>query len=229
MALGAKKKDGADQYFVDARDWDHDRALQAHGQKRIAYLVAGAGVLFGLAMLIWHVAFPLRSIEPYIIRVDRTTGATDVMTRLSNTRDVTTDEAVNKFFLAEYVKVRETWVEPAAAEMMRRALSLSTAGEQTRFIAQRAPDNPNAPMVIYGKEKSVSVAIRSISFINPRVAQVRFVRNVSTGGALQDGETSWTATINFKYLDRPVTEIGRLDNPLGFQVVSYRADQELVP
>lgn len=31
----------------------------------------------------------------------------------------------------------------------------------------------------------------------------------------------------FKYVERPTSEAGRLDNPLGFQVESYRADPEI--
>jgi type IV secretion system protein VirB8 len=230
MTLGrGKKTDDIDKYFNAARDWDQDRAANAHAQKRLAYLIGAGGVLFGLAMLGWHVTNPLRSVEPYVVRVDRTTGETNVITRLSNTRDVTTDEAVNKFFLADYVRQRESWVEPAALEMMRRALALSLPAEQARLYEERDPKNATAPMVVYGKDKSTAITIRSIIFINQRVAQVRYLRTITGVGISQPEVSSWTATINFKYLDRPVTEAARLDNPLGFQVVSYRADPEMVP
>src|SRR3546814_2088078 len=73
----------------------------------------------------------------------------------------------------------------------------------------------------------VTAAVRNISFINPRVAQVRFVRTVTRPGNAPDDVSHWIATINIKYVDRPTTEAGRLDNPLGFQVVSYRADPEI--
>lgn len=227
MAQGIKKKSDLDKYFADAKDWDFDRAREANKQKRIAYLVGAGGVAFGLAMLAWHVAAPLRAVEPYVIRVDRQTGGVDVVTRLTNTRDITVDEAVNKFFLSEYVREREAWVPAASREMYRRVVALSVPQEQEKFAGSRRQTNPNAPMNVYKAGEIISASVRNISFINPRVAQVRFTRSVMRAGNVPTETNNWIATINFKYVDRPTTEAGRLDNPLGFQVVSYRADPEI--
>lgn len=227
MAQGIKKKSDLDKYFADAKDWDFDRARESNKQKRIAYLVGAGGVGFGLAMLAWHVAAPLRSVEPYVIRVDRQTGGVDVVTRLTNTRDITADEAVNKFFLSEYVREREAWVPAASREMYRRVVALSIPQEQEKFAGSRRQTNPNAPINVYKAGEIISAAVRNISFINPRVAQVRFTRSVMRAGNVPVETSNWIATINFKYVDRPTTEAGRLDNPLGFQVVSYRADPEI--
>lgn len=227
MAQGIKTKSDLDKYFADAKDWDFDRAREANKQKRIAYLVGAGGVAFGLAMLAWHVAAPLRSVEPYVIRVDRQTGGVDVVTRLTNTRDITVDETVNKFFLSEYVREREGWVPAASREMYRRVVALSVPQEQEKFAGLRRQTNPNAPMNAYKGGEIVSATARNITFINPRVAQVRFIRTVIRPGNVPTETSNWIATINFKYVDRPTTEAGRLDNPLGFQVVSYRADPEI--
>ena len=148
-------------------------------------------------------------------------------TRLTNTRNITADEAVNKFFLSEYVRNREGWNGASAKEMQNKVLSLSIAQEQEKFAAQRRPQNPNSPVANYQGGEIVSAAVRNITFINDRVAQVRFVRSVMRPGNAPDETSNWIATVNFKYVDRPTTEAGRLDNPLGFQVVSYRADPEI--
>lgn len=227
MTLRVRNRNDIDRYFAEAKDWDFDRARDAHRQMRIAYFAGAAGITFGLAMLAWHVAAPLRSVEPYVIRVDRQSGGVDVVTRLTNTRDVTADEAVGKFFLSEYVRNREAWVPAAATEMLRKVLSLSVAPEQEKLMAQRRAQNPNSPAATYQAGEVVSVAVRNITFINPRVAQVRFTRTVMRPGNAPNEESNWIATINFKYVDRPATEAGRLDNPLGFQVISYRSDPEI--
>lgn len=227
MALGVKKKSDLDKYFADAKDWDFDRVREATKQKRIAYIVGASGVAFGLMMLGWHVAMPLRSVEPYVIRVDRQTGGVDVVTRLSNTRDVTVDETVNKFFLSEYVRNREAWNAAAAREMQHRVYALSVPQEQEKFAGSRRAQNPNSPANLYTSGEIVAASVRNITFINNRVAQVRFTRSVVKPGNAGDETSNWIATINFKYVDRPTTERGRLDNPLGFQVVSYRADPEI--
>src|SRR3546814_795175 len=167
------------------------------------------------------------SSDLYVVRGEKLTGGVDVLTRLSGTGDITVDEAVNKFFLSEYVRAREGWNPAAAKETMRRVLSLSVPQEQEKFAVQRRPQNPNSPAAVYQSGEVVTAAVRNISFINPRVAQVRFVRTVTRPGNAPDDVSHWIATINIKYVDRPTTEAGRLDNPLGFQVVSYRADPEI--
>ena len=223
MALGVKSKDDLNKYFAEARAWDFDRAREAARQKRIAYIIAGCGVAFGMAMLVWHIAAPLTSVEPYVIRVDRETGAVDVVTRLNRTRD----EAVNKYFLAAYVRSREGWNLAAAPQMTQAVLSLSAPQEQEKLAAARRPQNPASPYNVYQQGQVVTAAIRNIAFISPNVAQVRFVKTVSRPGNAPDQANYWLATINFKYVERPTSEAGRLDNPLGFQVESYRADPEI--
>ena len=227
MSLGVKKKSDLDKYFSDAKGWDFDRVSEANKQKRLAYIVGASGVAFGLAMLAWHVAMPLRSVEPYVIRVDRQTGGIDVVTRLTNTRNITADEAVNKFFLSEYVRNREGWAEVSARETQARVYALSIPQEQEKFAGQRRPTNPNSPIVNYQNGEIISAAVRGITFINDRVAQVRFTKSVMRPGNAPDELSHWVATINFKYVDKPTTEAGRLNNPLGFQVISYRADPEI--
>src|SRR3546814_7315458 len=89
------------------------------------------------------------SSDLYVVRGDKLTGGVDVLTRLSGTRDITVDEAVNKFFLSEYVRAREGWNPAAAKETMRRVLSLSVPQEQEKFAVQRRPQNPNSPAAVY--------------------------------------------------------------------------------
>jgi|TARA_R110000803_G_scaffold20907_3_gene53250 type IV secretion system protein VirB8 len=228
MALGVKSKGDLDKYFAEAKSWDHDRAREALRQKRTAYMVAGGGVLFGLGMLIWHIAAPLTSVEPYVLRVDQQTGGVDVVTRLNRTREVTADEAVNKYFLASYVRDREAWMPAAAREMIQKVLYLSSPQEQEKYSAFMRVQNPASPFALYQNGQTVTARINNIAFIANNVAQVRFVKVVSRPGNAPDELSNWIATINYKYVDRPETEAGRLDNPLGFQVISYRADPEIV-
>lgn len=217
------------KYFAEAQSWDHDRARAVHRERRMAYLVGAAGVFVAMAAIAWHIAAPLRVVEPYVIRVDRTTGAVDIMTRLSNNREITTDEAVNKYFLGQYVRAREGWLRPGSDDLFKTVAALSLPQEQEKYASQHRPENPDSPYNRYRGGEVVTATIRTISFINPRVAQLRFARTVSRPGNAPDEVSNWTATINFKYLDKPVTEADRLFNPLGFQVVSYRADPEIAP
>jgi type IV secretion system protein VirB8 len=226
MAPGIKTSD-LQNYFDEAQSWDRNRAREATAQKRMAYGVAVGATAIAVLTLVWHVAAPLKSVEPYVIRVNEASGGVDVVNVVKDTKSITSDEAVSKYFLSEYVRNRESWIRAASNEMFQSVAVLSAPAEQTKLTAERRPDNPESPVSKYINGETVGVRVTKISFINPRVAQLYFTKLVRSGGTSADMKSNWIATINFKYVDKPETEADRLYNPLGFQVVSYRADPEI--
>lgn len=214
-------------YFAEARRWDEDRLASALRSRRLAWTVAaGAGLLAIVAVGAVAALTPLKTVEPYVVRVDRATGAVEVMSGLKGGRDLTYEEAVTKAFLATYVRARETWLPPAAEANFRQVSIMSTPAEQARWADAFRPTNPASPQVVYGPAAEAQVEVRAISFVAPKVANVRFHRVVRQGG--QTLQSDWIATLAFAYTRAPMAEADRLRNPLGFQVTSYRADPEVV-
>ena len=113
-------------YFDEARRWDQDRLAAAQRSKRLAWTVAVcAGVLALAAVGAVAALTPLKTVEPFVVRVDRSTGAVDVMTGLKGTDPLTYDEAVNKYFLGLYVRTREGWLPQAAEQDFRQVAIMS--------------------------------------------------------------------------------------------------------
>ncbi len=213
-------------YFAAAASWDHDRLAASRRSQRLAWSVAaGALVLATVACLAVAALAPLKSVEPFVVRVDRATGAVDVVSGLKG--DVTPDEAVTKYFLSQYVRTREGWLPASAAEDFRQVAIMSTAEEQQRLGAWARATNPLSPQSLYGRDATVEVQVRSIAFINEAVANVRFRRTVRRMQAASTDD--WIATVAFTYTRAPMRETDRLRNPLGFQVQTYRADPEVTP
>jgi type IV secretion system protein VirB8 len=214
-------------YFDEAKSWDADRLRSAERSRRLAWGVAAfAGVLATSAVGAVAMLAPLKTMVPYVIRVDRTTGAVDVISALKHARPVTYEEAVTKHFLAQYVRAREGWLAPAAEANFRQVSIMSTPAEQERWADHFRAANPNSPQVVYGATGEAQVEIRAVSFVSAGVADVRFHRTVRLGS--QVTESDWIATVAFAYAKAPMAEADRLRNPLGFQVSSYRADPEVV-
>ncbi|MFC5342884.1 virB8 family protein (plasmid) [Brevundimonas staleyi] len=214
-------------YFKEARRWDQDRLADALRSRRRAWTVAGCAGLLALAAIVALVALtPLKTVEPFVVRVDQATGAVDVMSGLTGTREVTYDEAVSKYFLAQYVRSREGYLDAAREENFHQVSILSTVDEQRRWADLFRGTNADSPQNLYGPDGEAVIAIRAISFINPQVANIRFHRTVRK--AQQVTESDWIATVAFSYAQAPMLESDRLRNPLGFQVRSYRADPEVV-
>jgi type IV secretion system protein VirB8 len=214
-------------YFADARRWDEDRLASARRSRRLAWIVAAGALTLATAAVGAVAALtPLKSVEPFVVRVDRTTGAVDVMTGLKGADHLTYDEAVTKYFLGTYVRAREGWLPQAAEQNFRQVSIMSTPAEQQRWAEAFRPANPQSPQVIWGANGESQVQIRAISFVSPKVANVRFHRIVRQ--ARQVTGSDWIATIAFDYTKAPMAEADRLRNPIGFQVASYRADPEVV-
>lgn len=213
-------------YFAEARSWDVDRLASARRSLRLAWSVAaGCAVLAVVAVGAVAALAPLKTVEPFVVRVNDTTGAVEVMTGLKGGQDLTYEEAVSKYFLATYVRARETWLPAAAEANFRQVSIMSTPLEQQRWADYFQPSNPSSPQLALGAQGQVEVEIRAISFVSEGVAQVRF-RKFTRGGA-QQAQGDWIATVGFGYAKAPMAEADRLRNPLGFQVATYRADPEV--
>ena len=66
-------------------------------------------ISIGLTILAFGTLFalmPLKSVEPFVVRVDKITGMVDVMSAVDE-RTMKYDEAMDKYFASEYVKRRE--------------------------------------------------------------------------------------------------------------------------
>lgn len=218
-------------YFDEAKSWNADRLRAAERSRRFAWGVAAfAGVVATVAVGAVAALSPLKSVEPFVVRVDRATGAVDVMTALKSERPLSYDEAVTKHFLAQYIRAREGWLAPAAEANFRQVSIMSTPAEQQRWADAFRPTNPQSPQVVYGPAGEALVSIRAVSFVSQSapggVANVRFHRTVRR--VQQVDESDWIATVAFTYTKAPMAEADRLRNPLGFQVTSYRADPEVV-
>jgi type IV secretion system protein VirB8 len=214
-------------YFAEARSWDADRVRAAERSRRLAWGVAAvSGLVAAIAVGAVAALAPLKTVEPFVVRVDRATGAVDVMTAVQSEKPLSYDEAVTKHFLAQYVRAREGWLAPAAEANFRQVSIMSMPAEQQRWGDAFRPANPLSPQVVYGPAGEAQVDIRAISFVSEGVANVRFHRIVRQ--VQQVTESDWIATVAFTYTKAPMAEADRLRNPLGFQVTSYRADPEVV-
>ncbi|MEZ2127892.1 MULTISPECIES: virB8 family protein [unclassified Sinorhizobium] len=213
-------------YFEKARRFDQDRLIQVERSARIAWFIAiAAGVLAAASVFAIAGLTPLKTVEPFVVRVDNSTGIVDVVSALTSTAG-TYDEAVTKYFAAKYVRAREGYVWSEAEENFQTVALLSTQPEQSRFAAIYRGSNPDSPQNIYGRGATSRVDIVSISLINANVASVRYMRTVTRGDDVRT--THWVATLTFSYANAPMSSTDRLVNPLGFVVSEYRADPEAI-
>jgi len=219
------QKEEFQRYLEEARSWETDKIQSLQNSKRTAWLVASAsGVMAFFSVLAVAALTPLKSVEPYVIRVDNSTGVVDVINSVKD-GDTNYEESINKYFTQWYVRYREGYSKDLAEEYYYNVGLMSVGAEQQRYLEFFNPKNTQSPLNIYGDYARVKIRIKSTSFIKPDVALVRYVKEVERGNDKPQG-THWAATLTFKYSRAPMNEKDRGINPLGFQVIEYRNDPD---
>ncbi len=225
----AKTVTERESYTAQARSWAEDRDAARHRSVRTAWIVAGvatgiaaleAFALIGLA--------PLKTVVPYTLLVDRNTGYVQMLDG-THPQTIKPDAALTQSLLAQYVIGREGFDIATIADQYRKVALWSAAAARRDYLALMPAGNPQSPLNLYPRSTQVRVTVESVSPIGPQAALVRFVaerRDQNGGAARQD---YWVAVITYRYSGEPQKLDDRLANPLGFQVVSYRRDQETPP
>ena len=175
--------------------------------------------LFAVAMM-----SPLKTVEPFVIRVDNNTGATDIVTTLKNAEE-SYGEVVDKYWLNQYIRYRESYDWYTVQANYDAVMLLSNPAEQTAIAGFM--DSEAAPYKIFKDRYRVNVRVLSTSWVG-QTAQVRFEKTVVPLNSPDDAAapSRFMATISYGYNNAPQAEKDRLINPLGFQVVHYRVDPE---
>lgn len=218
-----------DQYFAAARTWAEGQVQTSAREVRIAWRVAtGAAVialLLGLALVL---LIPLKSVQPYVLTVDRNTGAVEAATTVQDGR-LSQNEAVIQAQLAGYVIARETFDSTDLPQQYRRVQIMSAAPVARAYVGQMAANNPESPLNTLNRGDTVSISIRSVSLIADGAGIVRFTATRTPIGSTNGQPSNYVAAISFGFNGRPLRAADRYDNPLGFQVTRYRRDAEGIP
>lgn len=183
-------------------------------------IVLMAGALIGLA--------PLKSVEPFLLRVDSTTGYVDKV----NPYDVksgTVNEAVQRFFLARFIENREGYEWFTVKDMYNFVEATSNRAVFDAY--KNYMISSQSPVKVLSNRMKMLVKVNGITFLDDETAQIRFTKLITEpDGKAAAGyiPTQWIATLKFDFSKKITTEQERLLNPLGLNVISYRVDAEVV-
>jgi len=215
------------RYYADGATWEHDIARRNRNSRALAWIVATVmSVVAIVALGILALLVPLKTYEPYMVVVDKTTGFVEVKRPMAEGA-LTQDEAVTMFNVVRYVKARETY-DPKALKDNFDLAQLLASGDAARELTEiYSPANPNNPVKIYGTNTEVAVNIKSVTFPNNRTALVRF--STDEKSATNTITRHWVSLVRFRYTGAPMRNEWRFQNPLGFQALEYRRDQETAP
>jgi len=219
-------KEAIKRYLKETTTWEVDRINSLKRSHIAAWCLAIAGLTIG-GICAWAVGqlSPLKTVVPYVIRVNETSGTVDIIKALKDGK-TTYEESLNKYFLGWYLRYREGYSRTLAESYYYNVGLMSGGKEKNRYFAFFKPSNPNSPLNVYDENEQLKISVKSISFIEEDLALVRYIRIFERVGNDKPELTHWAATVKFSYSGAPQSEQDRSINPLGFQVVEYRTDPD---
>ena len=212
---------------TDRREITFAEQLSARdaASRRAAWIVAVAACALAFAEALALASLvPLKTTEPIVITVDRTTGEVDRPVQVREATDYGPDEAVAKSFLHRFVERREGFMRERAEEDFLYVSLFLDSRMKERWAAFYRPANPESPLNLEpGAE--IEARVLSISFLREGLASVRFHRRFY--GAVAERDEHWTATVAYAFHPARMKERDLWRNPLGMQVSAYRRDPEV--
>src|SRR5690606_4705126 len=237
-----KKQPGPATMETVARAVNYETSIAdlARRSERRAWWVATVASATALMLGAGYFAvMPLKERVPFLVMADAYSGNATIA-RLDEDfrhRSLTASEAIARANVASFVTLRESYDVAMMNLRDWRAVHGMSAPEVGReYAALHAANNPRSPFNTHGRSRAIRVRILSIQLIEgagggPGGATVRFQRSLydKSSGATRPLD-SRIATLGFTYnLALKMDEPDRLENPLGFQVTSYRADADYSP
>ncbi|NOG73505.1 VirB8/TrbF family protein [Roseicella sp. DB1501] len=217
------------------------RIVAAHSSERLRERRrerGGRTITFALAATTLALAgalaasMPLRRTVPVFVHLHEDGSFTSSISQ----RDLPTtlQEATTKASLWLYVRAREGYSSATWYEDQRVVYLLSDKGAGDTYETLVHPRNPESPGRKYGTRTVIRLervsehfpcAYESCLGREPDAYQVRFRRIVHTEGQSPQSR-AWVATIRFHRVDGIPAWQRVTYNPLGLQVVEYRAEEE---
>lgn len=213
----------------DAFDFEDSRNYLITKSNKRAWSVAifSLAVTVCLAIAIMLIT-PLKTVELAVVKVDKN-GQVDILTNLAE-EIITPDEALNKHFIGQYVKLREQYYFTTLNADFEKVQLYSNPTESKKYVDSMVNKNYGKATVLKNK---VEIDVKLLSIVTREVAgeQTATIRaDVITKDSISDSITNLTTkviTLTFEYLPMKLNTKSRLENPLGFIVTSYRIDEEM--
>ncbi|WP_337913645.1 type IV secretion system protein [Vibrio cholerae] len=150
--------------FEDALDFEASKSVMAAKSEHRAWNIAKASC--GLTVLSWialTLLMPLKTVEPYVVTVDKNSGQTQVVSALSQeTASLSVQEALDRYWLANYLRWREVYDWYTLQRDYNNTLAFSGPDVQTEYAS--IFEGENALDTLWGKRIKASVWIATVGY-----------------------------------------------------------------
>jgi len=213
---------------VEAIDFESQRNYLIEKSSKRAWLIAFISLSVTLILAIAIIVMlPLKRVDLAVVKVDKN-GFVEIVTNL-NEQTISKDEALDKYFVGRYVKVREQYYYNTLNQDYESVQRLSDTKVAQIYIEYMIGNN--GKMQEYKDKKEIEVTLLSIVLNDSngvKTATVRIQLDTKDTASNKAASAIKVVTLTYDYLPLKLTSKSRLENPLGFAVTSYRIDEEIL-
>src|SRR5262249_30896212 len=151
---------------------------------------------------------PLKTVEPYVIRVDNSTGIVDIVPMYAGHAEI--GETVARYLLTHYITVCEGFSYATAERDYEECGAYHTAKRNQEWYAQWNPSNLQSPLNVYRDGTVVRTQVTAVTFFHKtdsrpasttgtppvELAQVRYLKSRRPPGGTEH-LTHWIATLEY--------------------------------
>jgi type IV secretion system protein VirB8 len=225
-----------------SKHWYQDKYQHVLTQRNLLAIIAMIS-LFAAAMAVLAVMFlaPLKSVEPYLLQIDETTGITQRVIPLTK-KEYAASSAVDRYFTALYIRMREGYNFNMLRYNYNVVRLMSDPRVFFRFRNQADIKNEESPAFRLKTFGMRDVRVRSMIYIKApadkskakkasgpsrsKMIQARITTTESSPNT-NDIVEQWVVYITFEYADLSLNQEEQLLNPLGYVVTSYQIEREV--
>ena len=174
-----------------------------------------------------------KTVDPFVVEIEEKSGIPTVVDQKSKT-EYTSKESINNFFIYKYVRARENYdFRDYLYNYFTVVRVLSSGGIFKKFYVENNKRNPDSRVNEYGRKTVIIAKIKSVIDItnkqdkskNAQSKQVRLlIQHIQKNRIVLEEHKVIVMKYKFENLNLEFEE--RLINPLGFQVIFYKINDE---
>jgi type IV secretion system protein VirB8 len=226
----AMLKKETQRMMQESANFEKSKSAWRKNLMKASLVIAGISVVLNIVQAAAIAALtPLKTVEPYLLYVDKSVGLAEVWQPLDKSLP-TYGEEVDKFFIAEYIRARESYDWGLAQLNYDKVKSFSELNRSVFNEYDAFIKSPKSPLTILADKARVVADVTSIT-LNEKTstATIRFTKTIIAADGMPSiniPKTFWVATVSYDYPNPKLKPEERRLNPLGMKIPSYQLVQE---
>ena len=223
---------------TNQKNWYTDRYQSVLVQRNLLAIFSLIALVFStIAIFLVYTNIPIVTVEPFVIQIEPKSGITQVVTP-QTTQQIAAQKSINDYFIYRYIQARENVDSalPYHYEVVRLMSDPRVVFPEYRWSVN--PNNPDSFIARSGgaqggmerrvKIKSMQRRDNNYSCSNGVVCEAQIRVTITEGPPQAQKLFHNIILMQYTFTEVNLTLSERYINPVGFRVLSYRVDPEVI-